>query len=207
MFDLSGPALHIPGPTYFTANHVQPDTGLHTCTEGCLKKSFGRPYDLNRHIHEQHRCPHEDCKDVRFTTPGEKKAHTRGHSEIGLGYRCGTCALAGIHPKPLSRKEKLRKHFRDSHKTPDDLKFIEIQCPHAPCYLGGSCGGMYFTSRHDLDKHIRHKHELEPLRGMSLDGRNNSKTVLLSTTEKHDIRTKYTDLCIKGLSCPSRRLR
>jgi hypothetical protein len=156
------------------ANFTSPE--IHRCTEGC-SKNFGRSYDLRRHIEEQHRCPHPDCKELRLATANEKKEHKREHSD--MGFRCGICALAGLPPKSLSRKEKLRKHLRDIHMIPDDLDFLEFQCLQASCYLGKACGGIYFTSRQELDKHTGYQHAAKPSQDTYTDGKSYSKSLLL----------------------------
>ena len=139
------------------------------CAEGCSKKSFGRPYDLTRHINEQHRCPHEDCRNVRFCTPKDKKDHEKIHSKSGLGYRCGTCELDGLDPKALTRAEKLKKHFKDSHGVSGDMGVRDFQCTREGCYLGSSCGGIFFTSLDELNEHTRREHALVPMRRVAPD--------------------------------------
>src|SRR5262245_3441715 len=113
--DLIG--LSTPTPTSNNLVSVEPVT----CPEGCEKKTFGRQYELDRHIREQHRCPHEHCTEVRFSSPQEKRDHDKHHSEAGLGYRCGTCLLNGVTSKSLGRGEKLKKHFKDQHNTHEDF--------------------------------------------------------------------------------------
>lgn len=163
---MSGPATHLNNPMW-------PE--IFSCTEGC-SKTFGRPYDVRRHIEEQHRCPHPDCKELRLATVREKKEHKKGHSD--MGFRCGICALSGL-PKSLSRKEKLRKHLVDTHNISDDLDFLDFQCFQPPCFLGEGCGGIYFTSYYELNKHIEHKHVSKPSHDTYSDGRTFSKLFLL----------------------------
>jgi hypothetical protein len=132
------------------------------CSEGCTKKTFGRKFELERHIREQHRCPHEDCVDVRFSTPREKREHERQHSETGLGYRCGTCLLSGTHPKSLTRGEKLKKHFKDTHNVGDDFEFRDFQCMQELCYVSKTFGGIFFASQRELRTHEELEHTTTP---------------------------------------------
>ncbi|KAF2676151.1 hypothetical protein K458DRAFT_194090 [Lentithecium fluviatile CBS 122367] len=153
LFDLREPAP-VAIPRAITS--VEPK-----CTEGCKGKTFGRQYELDRHIREQHRCPHEDCADVRFSSSKEKREHERHHSEIGLGYRCGTCLLdpkQSKPTKPLSRGEKLKKHFKDFHGVDDDFDFRDFQCMKDRCYVSKAYGGIFFAFRHELEEHEKQEH-------------------------------------------------
>ena len=151
------------------------------CSECRHPPSFSRRFELNRHINEQHRCRHGDCIHLRFPNKKEKLEHERGHNEGGLGFLCGTCSLLGTSPKPLVRMEKLMKHSKDIHKTPKDLEFL--QCILKPCYLGQNCGGIYFSSQHDLDKHIGIQHAWYQSRGVTPDGWNYSEALFIFTAE------------------------
>ncbi|KAF2183093.1 hypothetical protein K469DRAFT_213326 [Zopfia rhizophila CBS 207.26] len=132
---------------------------IYFCPEGCLKKTFKRPYERDRHIREQHRCPHEDCQLIRFATPQDRKHHEKLHGEAGLGYKCGSCELNGYSMKALTRADKLGKHFKDAHQImPEQFNYLQFQCKERPCYVGKSCGGTFFISLNDLKRHISCRH-------------------------------------------------
>lgn len=128
------------------------------CTEGCETKSFGRSYDLNRHIKEQHRCRMRECQLVKFRTAKEKKDHERSHNIGGVGFRCGTCELLGQGPKALKRPEKLKNHFRDVHGLGGDININDFECDQEPCHLGLNVGGLFFISMKDLNEHLARDH-------------------------------------------------
>ncbi|KAF2261727.1 hypothetical protein CC78DRAFT_607341 [Lojkania enalia] len=151
------PDLHAEFPTATATAVSRSLPEPFTCPEGC-KRTFGRQYELKRHLVEQHQCPYEECKHVRFRTSQEKKEHERQHSKIGLGYRCGTCELGGMPPKPLSRGEKLKKHLKDTHKAPASMDYRDFSCNEMPCYLGKDVGGVFFASRNDLERHKQQEH-------------------------------------------------
>jgi len=151
LFDLSGtPSVDVPRLS-MTTEPVK-------CPDGCPRKTFGRQYELDRHIREQHRCPHENCADVRFSKPKEKREHERLHSETGLGYRCGTCLLSGLQVKTLARGEKLKKHFKDVHEVKDDFDFRDFQCLGELCYVSKTFGGIFFASQRELREHEKQEH-------------------------------------------------
>lgn len=125
------------------------------CTEGCTNISFGRSYDLKRHVDEQHRCPHERCTNLKFTTARETTEHRAQH---GVGFRCGTCELRGDTPNSLIRAEKLKKHFKRKHKQAIDLDLADLQCNFEPCFVGKGCGGLFFVSSADLKEHHNEMH-------------------------------------------------
>jgi hypothetical protein len=151
LFDLQGSA---PVASRRVPTSVEP----YKCPESCPGKTFGRQYELERHIREQHRCPHEDCSDVYFSSPKEKREHERHHSETGLGYRCGTCLLRGTPPKTLTRGEKLKKHFRDAHGVKEDFDFRNYQCMKESCHVSKAFGGIFFTAPCELEEHEMREH-------------------------------------------------
>jgi hypothetical protein len=153
LFDLCGPT---PVPESRVSTTMEPCK----CPEGCQGKTFGRQYELDRHIREQHRCPHENCVNVQFSTPKEKREHERHHSETGLGYRCGTCLLNGLQVKTLARGEKLKKHYRDVHEAADDFDFREFQCMRELCYVSKTFGGIFFASQRELREHEKQVHSM-----------------------------------------------
>jgi hypothetical protein len=66
-----------------------------TCKECCSYKSFGRTYDLDRHIKQKHRCRVPDCSNIKFTSTEEIKQHYEEvHPKIPLGHICGTCTYS-----------------------------------------------------------------------------------------------------------------
>ena len=71
-------------------------------------------------------------------------------------------SLKNVTPKQLSRFEKLRNHFRDTHKVASDLDFSEFRCNQEPCFLSESCGGVFFASQVDLEEHNRQCHVPSP---------------------------------------------
>jgi hypothetical protein len=151
-----------------------------TCSEGCAKKTFGRKFELERHIREQHRCPHEDCVDVHFSTPRGKREHERQHSETGLGYRCGTCLLSGTHPKSLTRGEKLKKHFKDTHNVGDDFEFRDFQCMRELCYVSKTFGGIFFASQRELRLHEELEHSINSLTAQRHEQQSDGKRTFIS---------------------------
>ena len=155
LFDLPGP-----GPAPVAACKPLTTAEQYICPEGCPRRTFGRPYELDRHIREQHRCPHEDCRDIRFSKPKEKREHERQHSETGLGYRCGTCVLNGIQSKTLTRGEKLKKHFKETHEVDDDFDFRNYQCMRENCYVSKTFGGIFFASKRELKEHEKQEHSI-----------------------------------------------
>jgi hypothetical protein len=125
------------------------------CTEGCTNTSFGRTYDLKRHVEEQHRCPHENCESLKFATNRETAAHRAQH---GVGFRCGTCELKGGILNSFIRAEKLKKHFKKTHKASPDVDLANFQCILKPCLVGKACGGLFFVSSADLKEHHNRVH-------------------------------------------------
>jgi hypothetical protein len=95
---------------------------------------------------------------LKFATAQEKADHRGEHGVSGLGFRCGACELAGHYPKSLTRAEKLKKHFKKVHGILEDLDLTDLQCIFEPCFVGKSCGGLFFLSSADLKEHIGQAH-------------------------------------------------
>ncbi|KAF2875481.1 hypothetical protein BDV95DRAFT_275358 [Massariosphaeria phaeospora] len=147
---------------------------LLVCPEGCENVKFSRKYDTTRHIKEQHRCPYQGCEARKFT-PDERRRHSKMHNERGLGFDCGSCRLFGLSVKPFTRSDKLKKHFKELHGTHDHIRYSDFQCMESPCWTGNkSCGGVFFTSQEELDKHFRIEHLL--LSSMEVDAATTSKS-------------------------------
>ena len=129
-----------------------------TCPHGCLK-TFRRQYDLGRHIKEQHQCPHQDCTGKLFSTPTDRKHHLqKEHHENDVLYKCGSCGLNGHSSRAFTRREKLKKHFKDSHRITTEPQWSSFQCREDPCYDEEFCGGTWFFSQDQLNEHVRSEH-------------------------------------------------
>src|SRR5262249_34822977 len=119
----------------------------YTCPQGC-PKTFRRQYDLGRHVKEQHQCPHQDCAEELFSTPPDRKHHLqKEHNENDFLYKCGSCGLNGHSSRAFTRREKLKKHFKDSHRITTETQWSTFQCPVDPCYVEEFCGGTWFLSQ------------------------------------------------------------
>ncbi|KAF2738780.1 hypothetical protein EJ04DRAFT_520116 [Polyplosphaeria fusca] len=142
----------------------------YVCKEGCIKSSFGRIYDLQRHIDEHHRCDLTSCEGMRFSSSKEKKNHEKTHNKGGLGFRCGDCELLGNSPKSLTRLEKLKSHFRDVHGVRD---VQELKCDTSPCLWEGR-GGIFFATGQSRQEHVRRGH-VEDLPAMDTNEKSNGQ--------------------------------
>ena len=135
--------------------------GLYACPHDC-RKTFRRQHDLGRHIKEQHTCPLQDCVGKLFPTPTERKRHLQNeHHENGFMYKCGSCGLNGPPSRAFTRREKLKKHFNDSHRITEP-QWSTFQCREYPCYVEEFCGGTWFLSQDQLNQHIRSDHAERP---------------------------------------------
>lgn len=130
---------------------------LHICPE-CpnIRKPFGRSAELRRHINRQHRCPHEDCKQAKFSNKKERDDHQMSVHQNCLGWRCGTCLQRDLSQNALAREEKLRDHFRQIHGSKSPLTLI--QCTLGSCLVSKVFGGVFFPSENELLQHQRQMH-------------------------------------------------
>lgn len=135
----------------------QPLLPLH-CPHGCQAVTFGRKYDLMRHVETYHVCPHPSCKDRRFSR-GDLEAHSKEYHKRGFYLECGSCEIYGQSFKgcPRNRTDKLKEHFKKSHKK-QIQKYDSFQCKERPCYAGKRFGGVFFASQDDLEQHLRNFH-------------------------------------------------
>jgi hypothetical protein len=144
--------------------------GPSTCPYGC-SKTFRRPYDLGRHMKEQHRCPHKDCTGKLFPTPTARKTHLQTeHHENDFLYKCGSCRPNGHSPGAFTRREKLKKHFKKLHRITAEPEWSTFQCVEDPCYVGEFCGGTWFLSQDELNEHLRSEHAERFLEGLRPTG-------------------------------------
>jgi len=128
------------------------------CPHGC-PKTFRRQYDLGRHIKEQHQCPHQYCGEKLFSTPAVRKHHLQNeHHENDFLYKCGSCGLNGHSSRAFTRKEKLKKHFKVSHGITTEPQWGAFQCLEDPCYVEEFCGGTWFLSQDELNRHFHSEH-------------------------------------------------
>jgi hypothetical protein len=166
----SGIGAH-PGPSHQLEPHNLLHSGITdhsaatipqtTCPHGCPNKSFKRPYERNRHIKEQHRCSHQECEGIEFSSPESQRDHMeKQHGEDGFPYKCGSCTLRGGPRKSFRRSEKLKRHFEDVHYR---VAWSNHPCTKRPCYVGGIfCGGTYFLSGDEVKKHLELDHTVTP---------------------------------------------
>jgi len=113
------------------------------------KTTFSRPYEIGRHILEQHQCWAPNCNN-QFSTSKDRDKHEKLHPEK-YGFRCGTCELNETE-RVFRRKDKLEKHLRGTHHTSN-----RIECTMAPCSQM-KLGGKLFASVADLEQHMKSKH-------------------------------------------------
>lgn len=131
---------------------IQSNESLY-CPYQCTPKKFGRKAEKERHIKEQHKCPWSECKDKDF--PSGKGDHEDKHP---VGFKCGSCALAGIPVNVFKRSDKFRNHCKEKHGPSNDSTFFQFKCDTGSCYIEKDCGGVFFMSEHDLRRHTRSKH-------------------------------------------------
>jgi hypothetical protein len=155
------PRSYTPCPSNERTEPFQPAASQNvaiTCPHGC-PKTFRRPYDLGRHIKEQHLCPHQDCVEKLFSTPAVRKHHLqKEHHENDFLYKCGSCGLNGHSSRAWTRREKLKKHFKDTHRITTGPKLSTFQCLEDPCYVEELCGGTWFLSQDELNQHRLSEH-------------------------------------------------
>lgn len=153
----TAPTLECKTPVKAPSAHSS--SGTHMCTE-CpgSRKTFGRNAELVRHISRQHRCPHEDCVNVRFSNGKERDVHQKSVHQSCLGWRCGICLSEGTSPNALAREEKLKDHLRQQHGM--EPPFVLIQCKLGSCLVSKVFGGVFFDTRSEnaLLEHTRQVH-------------------------------------------------
>ncbi|KAF1971922.1 hypothetical protein BU23DRAFT_569422 [Bimuria novae-zelandiae CBS 107.79] len=118
---------------------------------------FSRDAEVRRHVLERHRCPHEDCAKVKFTSSKTRDDHQRIIHHGCLGHRCGKCLLEGEPPNTLPRIDKLKEHYRKAHNLKPT--FEPIKCEHQACLPSKNFGGGFFESSMALQQHDRRAHK------------------------------------------------
>lgn len=137
------------------SSHSDSTSKRFVCQE-CGQTSFSRDAELRRHISEQHRCPHEDCVEVKFVNSKDRDDHQRAIHHNRLGHRCGKCLLEGQPPNNLPRLDKLREHYRKVHHLKTAFEFFK--CKHPSCLPSKEYGGLFFDSLDALEKHKQNAH-------------------------------------------------
>ena len=157
-----GMACNIGSTALVMPNTSYVDSSSRSCPE-CGQTSFSRGAELRRHITEQHRCPHEDCEEVKYVSSKERDDHQRIVHNDRLGHRCGKCLLEGQTPHNLPRLDKLKEHYRKVHHLKENLELLK--CKHSACLPSKKYGGLFFCSKEELTKHerISHSNQANPL--------------------------------------------
>ena len=123
--DIFGQAEHVVQAHHTSGGSRKAPSYCHHPSCEAQQRSFRRPYDLDRHIREQH--------------TSEKRP-----------FACGNCQLKGAK-KDFARKEKLKHHLRTFHDMQEDT--YEAECCNLKGVMELHFGSQSDLERHTSHMH------------------------------------------------------